>query len=390
MRVLFSSTPSYGHLLPLLPLARALRSRGHEVAVLSAEAMSPLLAPEGIELLPAGPDMDVVLAETGRRTGTDRTQPVPARVAELFGRVRIDLGADEALLISQKWQPDLVVSESGDFVGPLVASALDLRLARLAFGPAFPPEFTDALAEAVAERFAARGLTLRPADWLLDTCPPAMQLAGWRPEPGTLALRPEAHRQPCQDSSSTDEPVRRAPSGRRRVLVSFGTIFTAPEMLGPILRELSLADLDLVATVGLEKSAQDYGVDQDRVTFVGFTALDQLLRDIDLVVTHGGAGTTFGALAAGIPLVVIPQGADQFLQADRVVAAGAGLAVLPNTAKPQAVAEAVAAVLGDPSFRAAARVVAAEIAARPTPDEVAARLETELVMTRVSADSRTS
>ena len=388
MRVLFSSTPAYGHLLPLLPLARALQSRGHEVAVLSAETMSPILAPEGIELLPAGPSMDVVLAETGRRTGSDPTQPVPDRVAELFGRVRIDLGADEALVLAQKWQPDLVVSEWVDFVGPLVASAFDIPLARLAFGPAFPPEFTQALAEAVAERFAARGLTPRPADWLLDICPPAMQVDGWQRAPGRLALRPEAHRQPWEDASQ--EPDRREPSGRRRVLVSFGTIFTAPEVLGPILRELSAADLDLVATTGLANSAEDYGVDQDRVCFVAFTALDCLLDGVDLVVTHGGAGTTFGTLAAGIPLVIVPQAADQFLQAERVVAADAGVAVLPDTATPRAVADAVAAVLTDPSFRAGARAVAAEIAARPTPDEVAARLEIELAVTRPGSASSTS
>jgi hypothetical protein len=101
MRVLFSSTPAYGHLLPLLPLARALRGRGHEVAVLSAEAVSPIVAPEGIELLPAGPGMDVVLAETGRRTGTDPTEAVPETVAELFARVRVDLGADEGLQMAR-------------------------------------------------------------------------------------------------------------------------------------------------------------------------------------------------------------------------------------------------------------------------------------------------
>ena len=378
MRVLFSSTPAYGHLLPLLPLARALQARGHEVAVLSAETVSPVVTPEGIELLPAGPGMDVVLAEAGRRTGSDPTQPVPETVAEVFARVRIDLGADEGCQVARKWRPDLVVSEWVDFVGPLVASALDIPLARLAFGPAFPPEFTQVLAEAVAERFAERGLTPRPADWLLDICPPAMQVDGWRPAPSTLALRPEAHRQPWENSSPAHEPDRRASSGRHRTLVSFGTIFTAPEVLGPILRDLSAADLDLVATVGLLNSAEDYGVDQDRVSFVGFTALDRLLRDVDLVVTHGGAGTTFGALAAGIPLVVVPQAADQFLQADQVVAAGAGLAVLPDAATPQAVAHAVTRVLTDPSFRAGALAVAAEIAALPSPDAVAARLETEL------------
>jgi UDP:flavonoid glycosyltransferase YjiC (YdhE family) len=166
------------------------------------------------------------------------------------------------------------------------------------------------------------------------------------------------------------------------VLVSFGTIFTAPGVLGPILRELSAADLDLLATVGLTNSAADYGVDQDRVSFVGFTALDCLLRDVDLVVTHGGAGTTFGALAAGIPLVVVPQAADQFLQADRVAAAGAGLAVLPDAATPQAVARAVATVLAEPSFLASAGAVAAEIAEMPSPDAVAARLEIELATKR--------
>jgi UDP:flavonoid glycosyltransferase YjiC (YdhE family) len=162
------------------------------------------------------------------------------------------------------------------------------------------------------------------------------------------------------------------------VLVSFGTIFTAPGVLGALLRELSAADLDLVATLGLTNSAADYQVDQDRVSFVGFTALDRLLQDVDLVVTHGGAGTTFGALAAGIPFVIVPQAADQFLQADRVLAAGAGLAVLPDAATPQAVASAVASVLAEPSFRVNARAVAAEIAALPSPDAVAARLEIEL------------
>ena len=51
-------------------------------------------------------------------------------------------------------------------------------------------------------------------------------------------------------------------------------------------------------------------------------------RAVDAVVTHGGAGTTLGALAFGVPLLVLPQGADQYANAERVVAAGAGRQLL--------------------------------------------------------------
>ena len=47
-------------------------------------------------------------------------------------------------------------------------------------------------------------------------------------------------------------------------------------------------------------------------------------RIVEAVVTHGGSGTTLGALAHGLPLLVVPQGADQYANADAVVAAGAG------------------------------------------------------------------
>jgi UDP:flavonoid glycosyltransferase YjiC (YdhE family) len=41
------------------------------------------------------------------------------------------------------------------------------------------------------------------------------------------------------------------------------------------------------------------------------------------MLTHGGAGTVLGALSQAIPMVVVPQGADQPIQTERVAAAGA-------------------------------------------------------------------
>ncbi|HEX8866381.1 MAG TPA: glycosyltransferase, partial [Lentzea sp.] len=96
MRILFSSVPQHGHLLPLFPLARAFQERGHEVAVLTAAGMTPVVAAQGLELRPAGPLPDVLFAEVARRTGADPANaPTPDSVAEFFAGARVDLTVDE-------------------------------------------------------------------------------------------------------------------------------------------------------------------------------------------------------------------------------------------------------------------------------------------------------
>jgi UDP:flavonoid glycosyltransferase YjiC (YdhE family) len=109
--------------------------------------------------------------------------------------------------------------------------------------------------------------------------------------------------------------------------VTFGTIFTNPEMLTPLIRELT---------------AKGHGV---RV-----------------------------ALAAGIPLVLIPQGADQGGQAECVARTGAAITIAAEAFSPRAVALAVADVLEQPSYRATARRIAHRIATMPSADDMAALL----------------
>jgi UDP:flavonoid glycosyltransferase YjiC (YdhE family) len=89
-------------------------------------------------------------------------------------------------------------------------------------------------------------------------------------------------------------------------------------------------------------------------------------------VGHGGSGTTFGALAAGVPLVVVPFFADQPVNAARVAAAGAALTVEPGGALAPRLRAALETVLGDPSYRRAASTIAGEMRAFPPVDEVLA------------------
>jgi UDP:flavonoid glycosyltransferase YjiC (YdhE family) len=91
----------------------------------------------------------------------------------------------------------------------------------------------------------------------------------------------------------------------------------------------------------------------------------------DVVVCHGGSGTTMAALTRGLPMVVVPLFADQMHNAARVEAIGAGLVVDPREAAT-GIAAAVQRVLVDPSYATGAREVAAELAGLPSAADVLA------------------
>jgi UDP:flavonoid glycosyltransferase YjiC (YdhE family) len=85
-----------------------------------------------------------------------------------------------------------------------------------------------------------------------------------------------------------------------------------------------------------------------------------VLPHASLVVSHCGHGTTMKALAAGVPLVCIPMGRDQFDTAARVVEAGAGVRLRTNASATR-MREAVMQVLGDDRYRANAAHLATAI-----------------------------
>jgi UDP:flavonoid glycosyltransferase YjiC (YdhE family) len=93
------------------------------------------------------------------------------------------------------------------------------------------------------------------------------------------------------------------------------------------------------------------------------------------VVTHGGSGTTLGALAHGLPLLVLPQGADQYANADAVVAAGAGRRLGRDETTIAAIRDSVRGLLEDPAYRRSARRVQAEIRAMPAAEQTIAKIE---------------
>jgi UDP:flavonoid glycosyltransferase YjiC (YdhE family) len=123
------------------------------------------------------------------------------------------------------------------------------------------------------------------------------------------------------------------------------------------------------------------------VTVVASAPHREVLEHAAAVVTHAGHGTVIKSLAAGVPVVALPMGRDQPDNAARLVAAGAGVALKPS-AKVAAIRDAVADVLATPSYTAAARRLAAAIAAEAHPDRAVAELEALAQGTPVASAAR--
>ena len=112
----------------------------------------------------------------------------------------------------------------------------------------------------------------------------------------------------------------------------------------------------------------------------------EILAEAQLAITHGGHGTTIKALAAGVPVLCMPMGADQADVAVRLEASGAGVRIRPGS-RAAAISRAVARMLAQPRYADAAQRMAVAIAADRREDLAAIELEA-LVAGAASSDGR--
>lgn len=101
----------------------------------------------------------------------------------------------------------------------------------------------------------------------------------------------------------------------------------------------------------------------------------QLLPHCRLVVSHGGSGSVIGALAHGLPMVVVPIGADQPRNARRCEDLHVARVVSTLEATPDRVRAAAGDVLADPTYRVNGERMRDEIAVLPGPDHAVRLLE---------------
>lgn len=381
MRALVTCRPLTGHYRPLLPLASALAASGHEVAFATADPVATDAESAGFTVFRAGlgPEARNLLGE--RLSDPELLSPARIRsffFTELFVRIELEPRARDLLDIVDHLSPHIIVHEVAELAAPLVATARGLLYVDHGYGPALPSAVVADAAVAAAPTWAAHGLEPDGTAGLyrhlyLDPCPPRLQVVD------AAAIECPTLRIQTADAPADDPPppdVLVGLGGRALVYVTLGTIWNrSADVFRTILNGFVGEEVDVVVTVGAQNDPAMLGPQPPNVRVRRFVPQAQLLPYCSAVVTHAGSGSMLGALAHGLPLLVVPQGADQFSNAERIVAAGAGIALRPGELSASAVRESMRSLLGSTSYRDAARAIAAEIAALPPASYAVSALE---------------
>lgn len=380
MRVLFSSTSGYGHIFPMVPLARAFAAEGHEVLWATGADACAMVAEAGLDVCPAGLSGQSLM-ELGQRLRVATADVRPEDMAlfmypHLFGQGLAPPMLADLLPLARAWRPQLLVHEHGELAAPLVGALIGAPSVTHSFGGAIPAAFVEAAGEMVAPLWSEHGESV-PAyagcftSGYLDICPATVQSVPMNHVDQVQPLRPV----PYSGEPATGLPVWLQDGQRPLVYLTLGTVMNKAEILRAAAEGLAGLDVSLLVTVGPDGDPAALGRQPANVTVERFVSQTDVLPHCTAVVSHGGSGTFLGALGHGLPQLCLPQAADQFRNAQGAVRIGAGLSLPPNEATPAAIADAMLRILVEDSFRAAAAGVAEDIRAMPEPAEVVAALQ---------------
>jgi len=377
LRILFAFPGGAGHFLPMVPVARAAEIAGHVVAFACQNAMVATVEEAGFTAFDAG---GASLLAPGVRQPLllpdAQEEDRAARIAT--GAARDRERASAVLALCHDWQPDIVVCDEADFGVVVAAERLGLPYASVqstAGGSVVP---SGVVAEQANQLRREHGLPPDPGLEMLRRYlvpfPPSLRDPGSPLPPTAHELRYVSPNLPLDESAF---PWLAAVSDSDLVYVTLGTIFNqeSGDLFERILEGVRDLPVNVVATVGRALDPEVLGPQPANVHVERYIPQAMLLPRCRLVVSHGGSGSVTGALAHGLPMVVVPIGADQPRNAQRCKDLHVAHVLHALEATPERVRAAASDVLADASYRLNAELMRDEIAVLPGPDHAVTLLE---------------
>ena len=353
MRILFAFAGGQGHLDPLVPLASAALAAGHDVAVTGRAELVPAIRRLGFE----------AIESPGTQPDASARMPLKAYDPEDEARAVRDWYAGTlareratALIEAAAWGAEAIVRDEVDHGARVAAERLGIPSAcvPVVIGAGFAPE--EIVAEPIAALRAAHGLEGEPpAETILSPFPPVL-----REIPGAACFRGGSP--PAAEGDA--------------VYLTLGTVFNAEsgDLLERALNGIRELGVPVVVTTGRQIDPAELGPQPPHVRVQRWIPQAELLPWCRAVVSQAGSGIVMGALAHGLPSVLLPVGADQPHTAARVAELGAAVVLDPLTATPEDIAAAVRRVLDDRAFATAAARLREQFRALPPADDAVARI----------------
>jgi UDP:flavonoid glycosyltransferase YjiC (YdhE family) len=376
-RIVIVTWDGAGNLVSTLGTARALVQRGHDVRLMGHDSILERCGDQGTRFIP--------YTQAAGWDELDDPADTEAEIELLMDKLCFSSAiAHEVSAELERDPADVVLVDSMLFSAMNVAQASGARTATLFHSPysvfrggPLVEMFSPGLPRLNAHRSElGLGAVARLSD-VHDACDVALVAVPKEFEPDVRDAANVVRTGPFLDAPAlwpTADDVDLEDSATPMVLISLST---SEQGQLPLLQRIADAVATLpvraVVTTGpaLEPSSITAG---DNTQVVRYAPHADVLPAASLVITHAGLGTVMSALGHGVPLLCVPMGRDQFFNAERVAALGAGRMLMPD-ADADAIANAARAMLEDPATEEAAKQTAVTIAGYGGASAGAARLE---------------
>jgi UDP:flavonoid glycosyltransferase YjiC (YdhE family) len=379
MKVLLTTTQGEGHVRPLLAYAQALARLGHDVAVAAPDDATAILGKAGLEHHPfPGMTSEEFTAFWAPHWARNVTRDATMKIAvpDMFIRLRARRALPVLKETVERWRPDLILRESHEFAGLILAQAHDIPHVRVNVSNCeVEAKVIDFGAEAVDEmrseaRLAPDGGAALWGEPVYTAFPFGFD-GHARHGPGNPPFRVGSRISgppPATDwVPKGDQPL---------VYVTFGTMVGARPGRDNIFRVAldAVADLnvEVLMTTGRDFDISALGAIPDNAVVRHFIPQAAVFRHSTAMLCHGGSGTLLGGFAAGLPQVVAPHSADQPYNADLVATGGFGLHV--NASSPDEMRTALNQILSRPDFTQAAHRLGNEMQTTPSHEVAVERI----------------
>lgn len=245
--------------------------------------------------------------------------------------------------------PDLVVHDAYELTGPVLAARHGIPWVTHGLGPRWPEYLEVVAGEDLEQLWHREGVAPPPRAGLgrflyLELCPPELRSDDAAAHDPVAEIRPA----PVAEPGPVRDPIFKG-NRRWRVYATLGTVTTGrPEVFRDMLEAMDGGDWEVLVTVGPSGDVASLGPVPANVELEAYVPQAEVLRQCDAVVCHGGSGTVLASYAQGLPLVLVPQGTDQFGNAPFYAQSGGAIVLQPDHFGPGALRAALEDVLTTP------------------------------------------